>query len=889
MHPDRWFNILRMRLRSLVRGRRVEDDLERELRSFVDRQTEENIASGMPPEEARRDALRRFGGVAQIQEECRDMRRTATLENLARDFQYAARTLAKAPGFTLALVLTLALSIGANTAIFSAIEGVLLRPLPYAGASRIVRVFVRSKDYPRFPLNPLDLRYIRARNRSFAAVAGITRHDRQLSGGGQPERLTGFAVTAGYFTVLGVMPELGREFTTADELPARGAEAILSDRVWRTRFAADRGIIDRRIVLDSEPFTVVGVMPPVAHPGNEYHAVADGDTVDVWTPFPYPADARDRGSHFMEAYARLKPGVDLAQAQADMDAQFAQLAREHPAAVGWNATVVSLFQDLVTPSRRMLLVLLGAAGLVLLIACANTANLLLSRATARRRELAVRAALGAARSRLVQQMLAESLTIAALGGVLGTAIGMAGIRILAALLPPGFPRAAAIGIDGTVFAFAFAATIGTGLLFGLAPALQAAGIGIQSALRESGRSMTAGLHQTRLRGMLVIGEIGLACLLSIGAGLLLRSFVNMLHADPGFRAEQVLTAAISLPRKTYAPKAEIAFDDRLAGDLAAIPGVRAAALGSDLPWDGYDENVGGFTVEGRPPAPGQSYHARYHSATEDYFTALSIPLLRGRFFTPHDDIKSRPVVIVNVSAARQFWGTEDAVGGRLTFTDQPKPEDWFTVAGVVSDVKDRPNSASATPAIWFPILQTPFDAGQVSVVVRARGDAAQLAAAVRNVVHSRDPQLAVANVRLMSDRATESFATPRFALLIVALFALLAATLSAMGVYGVISYSVSQRRQEFGLRMALGARPRDVLMQVMAHGVRLAAAGVLLGVAGALLLGRVLVTLLYEVKSSDLMTFVLVPVLVVAIAAAACYIPARRATSADPVSALRSE
>jgi predicted permease len=891
MHPERWLDIVRLRLRSLFRRDAVEKELERELRFHLDRETEANQTVGLAPAQARLAAVRRLGGVSQIQEECRDMRRTNFVENFAQDLRYAGRTLRKSPGFALVTVLTLALAIGANSAIFSVIDGVLLRPLPYPRADRIVRVSFHSRTFPKFPLNPLDLRDIRARNRAFGAIAGITRVDRQLSGVGRPERLSSFSVTAGYFRVLGVSPRIGREFTTDDEFPGRGKQVILSDRIWRARFSGDPAIVGRAVMLEAEPFTVVGVMPPVAHPGNYYHSLADGDTVDVWTPFSYDERVSGRGSHYMEVFARLKDGVSLAQAQTDMDAQVAQLTREHPDNMrGWQAFVVSLYQETVGPSRRLLLVLLGAVGLVLLIACANAANLLLARATARQREIAVRAALGAARGRLVRQMLAESLLIALLGGTLGAALAVAGVQALTALLPADFPRAADIRVNPAVFAFTLLISLATGFLFGVAPALQAARTDLQQALRDGGRGSGAGARQLRLRNFLVVAELALACVLLTGAGLLLRSFVNLLRTDPGFRPERVVTAAVTLPNAKYnTPKAWLGFHVRLGRDLSALPGVRSAGLGSDLPWTGYDENLGGFTIEGKQPPPGQDFHARYHLANEDYFRALGVPLLRGRFFTPHDNMEVGPVVIVNRTMADAYWTGEDAVGKRISFEDHPKESDWMTVVGVVGDIKDRPESPAAAPAMWWPVSQAPVYPDEVCIVARAQSDPAAVSAGVRSAVAALDPQLAVAKLRLLDDVAGKSFSTPRFALFLVGLFAALAAALAAIGIYGVISYSVSRRTREFGLRVALGAKPADVVRQVMAQGLKLASVGIVLGAMGALALGRVLWSLLYQVSAADPATFAAVAFTAFIAAALACYLPARRATAADPMTALRAE
>jgi predicted permease len=888
----RSLDIARLRMRSLVRRGRVERELDKELRFHLESEMEANQRLGMPPAEARLIAIRRLGGVAQIKEECRDMRRTDYLEHFARDLQYAVRTLARSPGFAVVIVLTLALSIGANSAIFSVIDGVLLRPLPYPRADRIVRLFFASPTYPKFPLNPLDVRDFRERNRSFSALAAITHSDRQLSGVGQPERLSGFQITAGYFRVLGLQPALGSEFTTDNELPGRGNVAILSDRIWRSRFAADPHMVGRKIILDSEPFVVAGVMPPgTEHPGNEYHAVSDGQTVDVWTPFRFDPDDHSRGSHYMEGIARMKKGVTVAQAQADMEMQVAQLGREHPDAIkGWRPLVIPLYQELVGPSRRLLLVLLGAVGLVLLIACANAANLLLARATSRQREIAVRAALGAGRWRLIRQMLAESLLISLVGGGLGAVIAVGGVKALTSRLPADFPRAAGIHVNASIFVFTMLVALATGVLFGLAPAAQAARTDLQQTLHEGGRGTTAGARRLWLRNTLVVGEVSLACLLLIGAGLMLRSFVNLIHSDPGFQPRHVLTAVLTLPEASYKKTADVVqFYDRLTGHLKSLPGVRAAGAGSDLPWTGWDDNLGGFSIEGQDKSNDDNHHARYHVASEDFFQALGIPLLHGRFFTPQDKKDAPRAILINRATARAYWGNENAVGCRITFSDHPKEKDWMTVVGVVGDVKDRPNSAAAQPGIWWPVLQEPFGFPEMTIAVSAAADPGPLAGQVRAAVRELDPDLAVANVQLMDEIAGKSFSTARFALFLVGLFAALAVTLAGIGIYGVISYSVGQRTHEFGLRMALGARPGDVVRQVMGQGVRLALVGIAVGMAGGLALGRVLWSLLYQVKAGDPLTFAGVAVTAVAVAALACYIPARRATAADPMTAMRAE
>jgi len=887
----RW-DIVRLRLRSLIDRNHVEEDLAKELRFHLEQQAQENLAAGMPPAEARLAAARKLGGVTQIEEECRDMRRTDIIENFWRDLRYAWRMLRKSPAFTLVMVLTLALSIGANSAIFSVIDGVLLRPLPYPDANRLVRVFFHSANYARFPLNPFDFRDFRARNRSFAALAGYTRGDLQLSGSGQPERFTGFQVTAGFFRTLGLHPARGHEFSSKDEIPDSAAQVILSDRLWRDRFGADPAILGRKIMLDSQPYTVVGVMPPgTEHPGNEYNGVAHGETVDVWWPFTFRGDPNQRGSHYLEAIGRLRKDVTATQAQAEMNALIAQMAREHSGNLdGWQVLVFPLYQEIVGPSERLLLVLLGAVGLVLLIACANAANLLLARATARQREIAVRMALGADRSRLVRQMLTESLLVAFLGGAFALAIAVVSVRILVALLPAGFPRADTIHVNAEVFGFTLLIALGTGILFGLAPAFEAARADLQDSLRAGGRGAVGHRGHLRLRSALVVGEVSLACLLLIGAGLMLRSFVNLLRADPGFRPEHLLTAGVSLPDAAYKPLDTVSFWNRLAGTLESTSGIRAAGVGTDLPWTGYDDNIGGLTIEGKTaPADGEGFHARYHVATPGYFRALGIPLVRGRFFTDGDTMKAPIAMIVNQFMARRYWPGEDAIGKRISFEEHPKPTDWMTVVGIVGDVKDKPDSPAAQMAMWWPIGQTPVGVNNMVVVLRGSSDAALLANDLRQAVRQLDPELAVANIRPMDDIADANVSTPRFTLFLVALFAGLALTLAAIGIYGVISYAVSQRSSEFGLRMALGAQATDVRRLVLRQGVRLALVGVMLGLLGALALGRVLRSLLFQVRATDPMTFGAVTAVAIVVALVACYLPARRATTVDPASALRAE
>lgn len=880
-------NDLRYRLRALFHRKDVEEELDEELRFHFDCQVETYTRAGMMPQEAKRHARLAFGGHEQVKEDCREARGTGMIETTIEDVKYALRQLWMNPTFALVMIFTLALSIGANSAIFSVINGVLLKRLPYPQPERLARIFLSNSDFPKFPLNPFDLLDFRARNRSFESMAAFTRGDVQLSGAGEPVHLNGFGVTSGYFRVLGLRPQLGREFDLSAEIPGNGLQVIISDRVWRAQFGTDPNIIGHKVTLNMQPFTVVGVMPPgTEHPGNGYHAVAYGENVDVWWPFSFAGNPNDRGSHFIEGIARLKPGVTMAQARGEMNAIMAEMGHEHPGDSGWTVLVIPLHSEIVGGRRQLLYVLLGAVGMVLLIACANTANLLLARASARQREIAVRLAMGAPRLRVVRQLLTESLVVSLTGGALSLILAFGGVRALVALLPADFPRAHDIHVSGVVLAFTLTISIFTGILFGLAPAMQASHTDPKQGLQQGSRSTTASRHQNRLRSALVMAEISMACVLLVGAGLMLRTFLNLLHLDSGFQQDNLLTARLSLPHIRYKPEKTIQFFDSLEANLNALPGVVSAGAGSDVPWTGYDENMS-FNIEGKKPAPHQDFHARNHMATPGYFSAMGIPLVEGRYFNEGDRDGARRVIVINHAMAERYW-PEGAIGKRITFEDEPKSDaGWSTVVGVVGDVKDQPNSTSTEPAFWWSELQVAEP--DMSIAIRTRSDARQVADGLRAAVHKLDPELAVADVELMNQVADVSISTPRFTLVLVGLFAGLAILLAGMGTYGVIAYSVAQRSQEFGLRVALGAQREDLLRMVLAQSARLAVPGVVFGIGLSLSLGRVVRPLLYGVNTADpfIVGTVALGVLVVAIFAS--YVPARRAASADPIVALRTD
>src|SRR5271163_3220739 len=642
------WNDLRFRLRSLFRREVVETELNEELRFHFDNEVEKYKRAGMPTEEAKRRARLSFGGHEQVKEDIREAHGTSFIDNTLQDLGYAIRHLRANLTFTIVITLTLALSIGAHSAIFSVINGVLLQTLPYPEPERLVRIFLSNAAYPRFPLNPFDFRDFRSRNQSFESLAAFTRGDVQLSGSGEPVRLNAFGITSGYFHTLGLQPQLGHEFDEKAEIPGNGLQIMLSDRLWRTRFNAAPDIIGRKITLNLQPYTVVGVMPPgTEHPGNEYQPLPYGEDVDAWGQFSFEGNPSQRGSHYIEGIGRLKKGVTVEQVGEEMNALMTQLGREHPNDRGWKVLVIPLDSEIVGSSRRLLLVLLGAVGMVLLIACANAANLLLARASTRQREISVRLALGAPRSRVVRQLLTESLLISFVGAAVGLALALVGVKALVSLLPANFPRAHDIHVSSPVFAFTFAVSVVTGILFGLAPALQASRTDPNQGLHKGGRATTGSGHQSRLRNALVVSEVGLACVLLIGAGLMLRSLLNIVHLDPGFRQNHVLTGTLSLPRTEYKTQEDSAkFVAQLVTSLESLPGVQSAGIGSDLPWTGYDDNTS-FNIEGKQPLPHEDFHARYHIATGDYFRALGIPLRRGRFFNEGDKKDAPAVIIIN--------------------------------------------------------------------------------------------------------------------------------------------------------------------------------------------------------------------------------------------------
>jgi putative ABC transport system permease protein len=798
------------------------------------------------------------------------------VDTLLQDLRYAARTLTRSPGFTLVAVFTLALGIGANTAIFSVVNAVLLRPLPYAEPERLASAgWLMRGDYL----------VARERSRSFEELALYRASvGFNLSAAGEPERVTGAHASPDLFSILGVAPLLGRTLLAHEERPGEDGVVVLSHALWRQRFGGDPAVVGREVMIDSEPRTVVGVMPP----GFDFPA---GDAL-LWVPLPLdPADPVALwGGGGGQSLGRLRAGVTPAQAQAEIRALASEMREANtlwtpPPEYGMEREVTALQEQMVGEVRTRLLVALGAVGLVLLIACANVANLMLARAAARRKEVAIRTALGAGRFRLIRQLLTESTLLALLGGAAGLALAFGGVRLLIGGLPADTPRVAEIGIDVGVLGFAAAVTLLTGLLFGLFPALRTSRQDLHAALR-GGRGASEGAGQRRLSSALVAGEVALAVVLVIGAGLLIRSFWTLLRVDPGFRVESIVSARITPPEIRYGQAAQQrAFYGELLARTEALPGVSGAALVDRLPLVGGFAGLA-FEVEGQPFVPGTAAPmVETRRITPDYLRLMGIPLLSGRPLADADREGAPDVALINEAMARQHWPGEDPVGRRF------KPvwwqNRWITVVGVVADVRQYGLASAVEPEMYRPFAQEP--AGTMMLVARTAAEPPVLAANLRSTVAAVDPEVPVSEVLTLEQVVSRSVAAPRFTMLLLAVFAAVALLLGAVGIYGVVAYSVTRRTREIGVRMALGARVEDVARLVIGQGLLLTLVGVAIGLVVALAATRVLSSLLYGIEPTDPVTFLAVPLLLTLVALLASYLPARRATRVDPLVALRAD
>jgi putative ABC transport system permease protein len=817
---------------------------------------------------------------------------------LARNFSYAFRTLRKSAGFSLTAILTLTLGIGATTAMFSVLDGVLLRPLPFGHPERLVMI---KERLPKLLPNPVsvpagDVVTFGRETTSFDGIAGFIAKRFDLTGEGVPQRVSAARVEWNLFSVLGAQPAIGRTFIAQEDHP-ESYVAIVSYRFWKQQLGGTPAVLGKTVTLDRRPFQIIGVMPP------EFTFPLVGDELaDIWVPMGYtPSELKVGGSSFaFGALARLKPGVSMAQAQADVERVTSHIAQTNPAAQRGDllilGAVVPLVEDAIGSYRKPLLVLFLAVIFVLLIAVVNVANLLLARGTARQRELAIRLALGARARQIVGQLLVESVVLSVIGGVAGCLLAMVATQTVVAMVPSHIPRLHAAAVDARVLLFALAVSVFAGIAFGAAPALFAMHTNVNDNLKEGGRGTSVGRHGQRLRAGFVVAQVALALMLLAGAGLLLRSFRRVIEVDPGFRPENVITASVSLSPTEYSQPAHInSFFKQLDDRLGQVPGAKAAGLSTDLPLETKLESA--LTVDGYTPPPGGSGINAFSFVMGDYFQALGIPLVRGRFFTPADDDPTQRVVIINQTLADKFFAGREPIGGRLKLgaSGAKTPAPWATVVGVVGNVKSFGLDDDALPHTYMPYLQHAANelkggtAQNLVLAVRTAGDPLSAASSIRTAVWSLDRQVPVTDMRAMEQVIAQSTAPRRFNMVLVGFFAAAALLLAAVGLYGVMSYSVSQRTHEIGVRMTLGASRADVLRMVLGGGLKLVLIGVAAGVAGALATSRLLASFLFEVRPSDPVTFAAVAVILTGIALLASTMPALRATRVDPMVALRNE
>jgi predicted permease len=871
----------------------VRADVDDELRFHLDSAERDLVAQGLAPGEARREAARRFGDVTSIREACvtiderreRRKERAEWLGDLRLDARLALRTLRRSPAFTAMAATCIALGVGATTTIFGAVHAILIRPLPYSDEDRLVAVYsaIPRRGITGSNVSWPDYLSWRDQNRTFAALGLYTWSSHTISGEGEAERVESAEVTANLFPLLGVRPLLGRGFTAAEEVPGNDRVILLSHGLWQRRFGGARDVVGRVIRVGGEPYTVVGVMPP------GFNFPQRGQ---AWVPLVPAEWMLTRGNRGLAgAIGRLKPGVTLDAARADLAVVARRLQREFPEDnFEWETEAVPLRDDLVGDLRRPLLVFQGAVALVLLIACANVANLMLARAAGRRREIAVRVALGAGRRRIVRQLLTESLVLALGGGALGALLSFAGARLLRLLLPDDVPFYVTFGIDGAALAFAAGASALTGLLFGVVPALRAAHVAPGSALREGSRGEAGGGRRAnRLRSSLVVAEVALSLVVLVGATLLVRSYRALAGTELGFDPRGVLTARLSLAGPEYdSPERRRAFYQALYAQVAALPGVERVGSAQGIPFSGWDVQAS-FSIEGRPARrQGEELDVHYQRVSADYLAAIGVPIVRGRGFTDADRDTSAHVGIINEELARREFAGEDPIGKRLKFGGLDSEDPWITIVGVARTFRHYRLPRPMGPAVYFPQLASPA-ASQTLVVRTTLADPGALAGPLRDVLRRLDPDVPPYAVQSLDEVVGRSLWRQRLQGEVLGAFAALALLLAAVGIYGVLSYAVAQRTRELGVRMALGATMPRVLAMVLAQGARLAAVGIALGLAASLVATRALESLLYGVTSADPLTFVAVPLVLAAVALVAILIPARRATQVDPAVALRAD
>ncbi|MEP7343117.1 MAG: ABC transporter permease [Acidobacteriota bacterium] len=815
------------------------------------------------------------------------------MENLTKDIRYGFRMLMKQPGFTLIAVITLALGIGANTAIFSIVNGLLLRPLPYRSADRLAIIWTHSpganvaQDWP----SPGQFSALKSDNTVFEQLALAQGSNVILTGTGEPERLGVVRVSSGVFSLLGAQTAQGRVFLPEEDAPGKPLTAILSHGFWQRRFGGDAKALGQSLTLNGASYTIVGVMPPDFSLGYEVMpTVGAVSQAEVLLPLPLsPERMANHGDENYNVLARLKPGATVAQAQTELNLAVHRLEQQapdrYPPSRRFSFSIRPLLEQVVGDVRLALYILLGAVGCVLLIACANVANLLLARAAVREKEMAIRTAIGAQRWRVVRQLLTESVLLSVVGGALGLLLAVWGLALLRWINPGNIPRLAAIGIDGRVLAFTSAAAVLTGILFGMAPALRVSRVNLSETLKDGGRSLV-GSGNHRLRNLLVVTEIALSLVLLIGAGLLIRSFFRVQQVEPGFVPQNVLSMRVAVVGPAYKEDpSRVNFYQQLWERIRRLPGVESAGGVSILPLAG-GIGWGGITIEGYDPSSVQSaIQADQRIASVGYFETMKIPLLRGRFFNEHDTKDSVQVTIIDENMARTYWPNSDPIGKRLRRGGDKAP--WLTIVGVVASVKQYALDTDSRVALYSPHLQAP--SGVMYAVVRTTGDPASIVAAVTREVRAMEPNAPIFDVKTMQQWLSESLARRRFAMLMLGLFAVVAMLLAGIGIYGVMSYTVAQRTREIGIRVALGAQTRDVLRLVIRQGMTLTGIGVGIGLVVAIAATRLMASLLFGVRATDPITFAAIALLLAIVAFAACYLPARRATKVDPMIALRYE
>jgi len=870
-------------------------ELSAEIESHLAMHVEDNLRAGMSPEEARRQALIKLGGAEQTKELCRERRSLPWLEDTLRDLRVSVRALLQVPGFTIVAVLTIALGIGANTAIFSVIDSVLLRRLPYRDSDRLVVLWEHNlKGHkPHNTVSPPDFLDWKKQNDIFTEMAAIADQRVNVTGNGDPEQVVVQAVSVNFFSLLGVEPQLGPGFLPENGQEGKDNVVILSHGYWKGRFGGDPGIIGKKIALDGRAASVVGVAPEDFDWFIQEGSLTSGRP-QVWRPFVFPAMFANRGmvGRFMTVVARLKPGVTPGQAQTEMDAIAERLRQQYPGYNGkWGVTVVPLRQQLSGNLRPALLILFAAVTLVLLIACANVSSLLLSRAAAREREIAIRSALGAGTWRIARQLLTESVVLALIGGSLGAALAFCGTNALLGISPKNLLDLHAVSLDSRILAFAAAASLLSGLLFGFLPSYLSARSAIAETLKEGGRPATSSRGRRALRSGFVVAQMALALILLAGSGLLIRSFIGLSGVDPGFDINNLLTFTVALPRSKFSSdSATLVFFQRLLAKLESLPGVQAVSMDSYPPFAGLGASTA-VHILSQPLLPLNDLpNAAVQTVGPGFFRTMRIPLLSGRVFRPEEFAESRHVAIVNQAFVKKYLAGGNPLGQKVAVymrgleeKDNPPCE----IIGVVGNVHVMGLDEASEPIVYWPHPELPMT--RMTILVRTSTDPLSLAGAARDQLRLLDAEQPMANIATMEQLLGDSLARSRFTMLLLGIFAGAALVLAAVGIYGVMAFNVAQRTQEIGIRSALGAQQRDVLRLILGHGARLTLLGIGLGIAGALLATRVLATLLYGVKASDPLTFFGVALILAAAALAACYLPARRATRVDPLVALRYE